>query len=326
MAEVADLIRRLDTPTSAAVNEVRVIQLEHSLAQDVADDPAVGDRRGGRRPAPGAGGTPGVAPGGQLAAAAARTAADRQPSSGRPCSASSRSTPRGGGCSNSGILTDVRDHGRRAGQRPGRLRAGREHGADRGPDPAARPAAGRRGPDQGLHDRQRRRHEPGRHAADAVRRRRPPAAAAAIGGGSRPMMQTAAGSGESSLVPLRFAVDARTNSIIASGSAADLSVVEAILHAAGRQRRAAPQERRLPAEERAGRPTWPTPSTSSCSSERQVQQISAGPDQRLRADRARSGRGARAGQQQPDPQRHAAVLRRDQGRSSSSSTPGRRWS
>ncbi len=35
--------------------------------------------------------------------------------------------------------------------------------------------------------------------------------------------------GESSLIPLNFGVDARTNSIIASGSAADLAVVEAIL-------------------------------------------------------------------------------------------------
>ncbi len=35
--------------------------------------------------------------------------------------------------------------------------------------------------------------------------------------------------GESSLIPLSFGVDARTNSILASGSAADLAVVEAIL-------------------------------------------------------------------------------------------------
>ena len=35
--------------------------------------------------------------------------------------------------------------------------------------------------------------------------------------------------GESSLIPLRFGVDPRTNSIIATGSAADLAVVEAIL-------------------------------------------------------------------------------------------------
>jgi len=39
----------------------------------------------------------------------------------------------------------------------------------------------------------------------------------------------AATSGESSLIPLNFTVDTRTNSIIASGSASDLTVVEAIL-------------------------------------------------------------------------------------------------
>jgi len=44
-----------------------------------------------------------------------------------------------------------------------------------------------------------------------------------------PAIQTGAAEGESTLVPLRFAVDVRTNSIIASGSLGDLSVVEAIL-------------------------------------------------------------------------------------------------
>lgn len=39
----------------------------------------------------------------------------------------------------------------------------------------------------------------------------------------------AASTGESSLIPLNFTVDTRTNSIIASGSATDLTVVEAIL-------------------------------------------------------------------------------------------------
>ncbi len=42
-----------------------------------------------------------------------------------------------------------------------------------------------------------------------------------------PLQQASAG--ESSLIPLNFGVDARTNSILASGSAADLAVVEAIL-------------------------------------------------------------------------------------------------
>ena len=44
-----------------------------------------------------------------------------------------------------------------------------------------------------------------------------------------PALQSATGAGESSLVPLRFSVDLRTNSIIATGSAADLIVVESIL-------------------------------------------------------------------------------------------------
>ncbi len=51
-------------------------------------------------------------------------------------------------------------------------------------------------------------------------------AAGAAGG---PNYQTAAREGESSLVPLRFVADARTNSIIASGTAGDLLVVEAML-------------------------------------------------------------------------------------------------
>ena len=41
--------------------------------------------------------------------------------------------------------------------------------------------------------------------------------------------QSVTGSGETSLVPLRFAVDTRTNSIIATGSAGDLAVVYRIL-------------------------------------------------------------------------------------------------
>jgi general secretion pathway protein D len=51
---------------------------------------------------------------------------------------------------------------------------------------------------------------------------------AAAGGQSAGPVAAPAG-GENSLVALRFAVDSRTNSIIASGAAADLNVVEAIL-------------------------------------------------------------------------------------------------
>jgi len=45
----------------------------------------------------------------------------------------------------------------------------------------------------------------------------------------QPSLQSAASIGESSLVPIRFGVDQRTNSIIASGSEGDLGVVEAVL-------------------------------------------------------------------------------------------------
>jgi len=45
----------------------------------------------------------------------------------------------------------------------------------------------------------------------------------------QPAFRTGAQEGESSLIPLRFAVDPRTNSIIATGSVGDLTVVEAIL-------------------------------------------------------------------------------------------------
>lgn len=50
---------------------------------------------------------------------------------------------------------------------------------------------------------------------------------AETGAGSGP--QLAVAEGESSLVPLRFAIDTRTNSIIATGSAVDLRIIEALL-------------------------------------------------------------------------------------------------
>ena len=57
----------------------------------------------------------------------------------------------------------------------------------------------------------------------------------------------------------------------------------------------------------------PRPINTFLTNERQVAAGGAGADQPLRADRARSGRRAGAGEQQPDPQRHAAVLRGGQG-------------
>ena len=109
-------------------------------------------------------------------------------------------------------------------------------------DPPARQAAGRRGADQGLHDRQRRRHDAGRDAASvASASANDRAGGSAVGGQLRPNRR---GQRRESLVPLRFAVDVRTNSIIASGDAGRPGGRRGDPAAARRQRRAAPQERR----------------------------------------------------------------------------------
>ncbi len=55
------------------------------------------------------------------------------------------------------------------------------------------------------------------------------ATAAGAAGAMQPVLQTAATPSETSLVPLRFNVDVRTNSIIAAGTYSDLIVVEALL-------------------------------------------------------------------------------------------------
>jgi general secretion pathway protein D len=47
--------------------------------------------------------------------------------------------------------------------------------------------------------------------------------------GLQALLQSATGSGDSTLVPLRFSVDVRTNSIVASGSTGDLNVVYKVL-------------------------------------------------------------------------------------------------
>ncbi len=51
----------------------------------------------------------------------------------------------------------------------------------------------------------------------------------ALGGALQQVMQTVSAGGEVSVVPLHFAVDVRTNSIIATGTEPDLNVVEAVL-------------------------------------------------------------------------------------------------
>ena len=80
--------------------------------------------------------------------------------------------------------------------------------------------ARRRFADQGLPHHERRRIQPGANSAVSDSG---PDRAAAIG----PQLPSA--EGETSLAPLRFSVDTRTNSIIAAGSEGDLRIIEALL-------------------------------------------------------------------------------------------------
>jgi len=210
MTELAELIGRLDTPTSAAINELRVFTLENSLASDLA--PILQEA---------------------VAAQAEGTAArPAQPAPGGSTSSSTSAVKStmlrfltvdrsGRQQFNSGILTDVR------------ITA----------DPRANTLLVSAPADSMA-----------LLAALIEQLDRLPAVSAEIkvftivnGDATAlvtllqelfaqqqrtaegPAVSTGAQEGESSLAPLRFAVDARTNSIIASGNTGDLAVVEAIL-------------------------------------------------------------------------------------------------
>ncbi|MFZ1936976.1 MAG: secretin N-terminal domain-containing protein, partial [Thermoguttaceae bacterium] len=228
MAEVADLIHRLDTATSAAVNEVRIIQLKHASAGDLAAilQDAIGAATGGRVGQ--AGGT--MQQGGMMQQGGPMgqpgvSQANRQQSEQRAAmlrfltvDAEERKL-----LLNSGILTDVHVT------------------ADTRSNALVVSA-----PPENL------------ELLEAIIRRLDdlPAAEAQIkvftiingdaknlqttlsalfemsqqgGGQQQPMVQTTTGGAGNTLVPLRFAIDTRTNSIIVCGSKSDLDVVEAVL-------------------------------------------------------------------------------------------------
>ncbi|MHB1034228.1 MAG: secretin N-terminal domain-containing protein [Pirellulales bacterium] len=219
MAEVELLIKRIDVATSAAVDELRVYKLQNSLAENLAPilQDAVNAQGGTTARRTGVGGAGGGA--GGAAGAAAQQGASQKSSMLRFVTVDAQGRHK----LNSGILTDVR------------ITA----------DPRANTilvAA----PADSL------------ELIEALIKEldQMPATVAQIKvftivngdaeslltmldnlfgqqqqgvTGMEPSLQTAAGPGESSLVALRFSVDRRTNSIIASGSAGDLSVVEAIL-------------------------------------------------------------------------------------------------
>jgi general secretion pathway protein D len=226
MAEVAALIRRIDTATSAAVNEVRIIQLEHSTAQDVVAivQQAIGATTGARTGQQG-GYPEGYNPQQGMQQAGTQGQGARQQMERSAMLRFLTVDAKGRKLLNSGILTDVRIT------------------AD-----ARANAVIVAAPPENL------------ELLEAIIRQIDdlPAAQAEIkvftiingdaknlqttlenlfavqtGAGNQQqqqqMMQTSAAGSGNTLVPLRFAVDARTNTIIAVGSRADLLVVETIL-------------------------------------------------------------------------------------------------
>ncbi len=220
MLEVASLMERLDTPTSAAVNELRVIQLENSLAEELApilQAAVTGQSLIGRT---GTAAAPGVPP---------ATAAAQQPG-GLQRTQDQKSMmlrfvtvdTKGQRKLESGILTDVRIT---ADTRANALVVSAPsesmeliealiHQLDKLPAAEAQIKVFTivNGDATSLAE-----------MLQALFARAQTGPTVQLGA------QLGSVSGENQIVTLRFAVDVRTNSIIASGTPSDLQVVEAIL-------------------------------------------------------------------------------------------------
>jgi general secretion pathway protein D len=241
IAEVAELIGRIDTPTSAAINELRLFHLENSLAADLAPilqeavnaqstssrgrtggDTTMADRP---RQTPGAsGGSSTGRPGSPSTGGTSGSAANSQLALAKSTMLRFLTVDASGKRHlNSGILTDVRIT---ADTRANALLV-------------SAPADSMELLEALIHQ------------LDKLPTAESEVKVFAVGDGDatklkdlleslfgqqqqqrsadQPAVRTGAAEGESTLVPLRFAADVRTNCIIATGTAGDLGVVEAIL-------------------------------------------------------------------------------------------------
>jgi type II secretion system protein D len=220
MQEVAALIARIDTPDNAANNEMRVIQLEHSYAKDMVDilTSAIGAATG----------TTGGTSGGQ---APAQGGQPSRPGQGARTQNEQRTAmlhfltidARGKRLVESGILSDVRVTADPRGNAvvvsaPAEcidLIVTLIHQLD-----TLSPAVAELKVFTIVNG----------DAASLCKMLQDLFGVSAAAGGQSPTGPASAPPGaESSVVGLRFAVDARTNSIIASGATAELNVVEAIV-------------------------------------------------------------------------------------------------
>jgi general secretion pathway protein D len=232
MTEVADLISRIDTPTSEAVNELRVVPLRYTMASDLAA--IIMDAISGQAPtARVQAGLPGAAvPGAQAArpaGAAAGTTAQRSAvlrfltidAEGKRLLQSVKS----------GILSDVKVSADvqanalviSAPAESMDLLAALVHELDTPPKLEAQIKVFTivNGDATTLATML--------QSLFGAARTQAAAGFGAFGALGQQGMQAIALEGEASLVPIRLAVDTRTNSIIASGSKNDLIVIEAIL-------------------------------------------------------------------------------------------------
>jgi len=237
MAEAAELIRRIDVSDSAAINEVRIIRLEHSLAQDIATimQTAIGNSPGGNQGSQQGG--QGGQQGGQQFGQGGQQGGQGQNAPGTAGGNRGQNEQRaamlrfltvdakGRKLLNSGILTDVRIT---ADVRANALVISSPpenldllEGLVRQLDnlPAAEAQIKVFTVVNGD----------ATNLSDMLKTLFTGQSSTSGQQGIFPMLQTTAGGSENSLVPLRFGVDTRTNSVIASGTMADLHIVEAIL-------------------------------------------------------------------------------------------------
>jgi general secretion pathway protein D len=226
MAEIAAVINRIDTPTAEAVNEIKIIPLEHTLADDLATilQDAISAQVGEPTTRAQAG-----AQAGQAARATTSTSSEQRSAILRFLTIDTK----GKRLLQSGILTDVRitpDTRTNAlvVSAPAEsmdLLEALIHELDRLPSAEAsiKVFAIENGDASNLATMLQQLFGAMTQAGTTT------AGRAALGTSAAASLQAVTLEGEASLVPVRLAVDVRTNCIIASGAQGDLNVIEAIL-------------------------------------------------------------------------------------------------
>jgi len=223
MAEIAELIAKIDTETGEAVNDVRVFQLRNGLAEDLAEVlreaismQQTGFGTSGFRPGQPGGSTAGRPTRGQMGATS-QTGLEQKSAALRFITVDAQ----GKRLLRSGILTDVRISA------DVRANALVVSAPSNSMDLLA--ALIERLDELPATEAQVKVFTILNADAEGLLEMLETLFGTQAGADQPASMLAAAIESESSLVPLRFAVDVRTNSVIASGSIGDLSVVEAIL-------------------------------------------------------------------------------------------------